>query len=365
MRGDDGSYYISDKDEPRRVLLQLVKSMVRRLHAEAERYYSAYAGKPTNYEDIYYLARQASDELLGEMENPAIRVFVNELKADVSPLVQAANEQNEDPNEPYEPHVPNDLTKLLEETCKYIADVVSKSLLSYHPTPTSTGQLKIIEHACNSANVTSISTLCHDTHIETFLRAKAIALSDGFDEERKNGVRYWNNELSSYEKTPFLKLHGSLDWFEYPLGIGIPPADSYPMRTQTPDGSWQYAYPSQATVPPLLLIGTFNKISHYSSGIFHDLHYRFRSTISKASTMVICGYSFGDKGINTEIVDWILGQPGRRFVIIHPDPNTLVANARGVIQNNWNEWKKNGSIKVIPKRFECVDIDEFEKAIYP
>ena len=111
-RHGDGSYYY-DKDKLPPMVLQFVTSMVRRLNAEAERYYSAYAERPTNYEDIYYLARQASDQLSREMENPAIRVFVNELKADMSPLVTHANEQNEDFNEPNEQHVPNNLKDLL------------------------------------------------------------------------------------------------------------------------------------------------------------------------------------------------------------------------------------------------------------
>ena len=228
-------------------------------------------------------------------------------------------------------------------------------------------QLHVIEDACKSANVTvtSISTLCHDTHVETFLRSKDIALSDGFDEERQNGVRYWNNARSSSDKTPFLKLHGSIDWFRYPSGIGIPPADSYPIRTQTPDGEWQYADLSQTTFPPLLLIGTFNKISYYSSGIFLELVYRFRSTISDASRLVVCGYSFGDKRINEEIVGWVRGKDGRRFVIIHPEPERLKKGARGVIQNNWYRWEKDGLIRIIPKPFECVDIADLKQAISP
>lgn len=79
--------------------------------------------------------------------------------------------------------------------------------------------------------------------------------------------------------------------------------------------------------------------------------------------MVVCGYSFGDKGINTEIIDWIYDKRGRRLVIIHPDPNGLVANARGAIRKNWPKWKKSGLISIISKRFEDVCIDEFDGAL--
>ena len=375
-RSDGGCYYIGDnKDESPPVVLQLVKSMVKGLHAEAERYYSEYAIRPTNYEDIYYLARQARDELLGNMENPAIRSFVDELGAKMSPSIQAANETNEDLNEQFESHIPNDLTKLLEETCNYIADVVSQRLLSHCPTPESMRQLRVIEDACNSFKVTSISTLCHDTHVETFLNSKGVALSDGFSETRsgctKDGLAvnppHWNGDLASDGKTPFLKLHGSVDWFRYTDGHirRIPPDCRYE-RIEI-DGKLRYAEDCR----PQLLIGTFNKMSDYSSGISLDLRCRFRSTIKDASRLVICGYSFGDKGINNEIVDWVHGvdgvhgEEGRRLVIIHPDHMDLVANARVAIQKNWDNWKYRGWMNLIEKTFECVNIADLEKAISP
>ena len=369
-----GLCYVGDTDEPSPVVLKLVKSMVRRLHAEAERYYSAYGERPTNYEDIYYLALQASDELSGNMENPAIRMFVNELKADMSPLLdEAAATKNGDSHETYEQYMPKDFKDLIEKTCKHIEDVVSESL-SHCPTPESIRQLGVIEDACNSFKVTSISTLCHDTHVETFLNSKGVALSDGFSETRsgctKDGLAVdppdWNpDDLTSDLKTPFLKLHGSVNWFPYNGTIRRIPAGCSSQRIKI--GS-DFLYPDKG---PSLLIGTFNKISNYSSGIFRELHYRFRSTIKDASRLVICGYSFGDKGINGEIfdwvrgVDWVHGKEERRLVIIHPDPMDLFANARGAIQQILDDWETNPLIKIIEQRFEDVSFTELEKAISP
>ena len=79
-RHTDGSYnYYPDDaiilpDERTR----LANCMVRRLNEKVERYYSTYAEyteRRTNYEDLFYLARQASDDLKGELENPAILSF--------------------------------------------------------------------------------------------------------------------------------------------------------------------------------------------------------------------------------------------------------------------------------------------------
>ena len=339
----------------------LTNHMVQRLHTEAKRYFSGW--RKVNYEDMFYLAKQASDDEMGEMENPAVRAFVDKLRAEFSPSIEAAKARNDDPNEPRVPDIPGDFKTLLNQTCNYISDIVWQSLCRE---PKSTDHLNIFIDACRSGCVTGISTLCHDTHGETFFRAKGIALSDGFDENAENGVRYWNSDLSSEGKTPFLKLHGSVDWFDlcpdssesaFDVQIGIPHGDFE--HTKTADGVLQLPCDGR----PLLLIGTFNKSTRYSVGIFKDIHCRFRSLLSKSDKLIVCGYSFGDKGINSEIFDWYYAKRGRRFLIIHPDPDELVSNARGAIRNNWGEWEKRGSIKVIPKPLECVGAAEFKEAI--
>ena len=342
---------------------RFVNCMVRRLHAEAERYFSARNERPANYEDLFYLAEQLSDEVLGEMENPAVCPFITKLKADMSPLVEAANAENKDPNKPSYPNIPDDFRALLVKTCNYISNIVWSGL---RPEPTSTNHLKIFVEACGIGNVTGISTLCHDTHVETHLIKEGIALADGFSDEEE-GVRYWKGDLSSNSKIPFLKLHGSVNWFRlrpdcssswYDDRIGIPLAgDRYHTRR---DGRSQMPVDDM----PLLLIGTFNKVAEYSRGIFLDLHHRFRSTLREADRLVVCGYSFGDKGINTAVIEWYYAKRGRRFLIIHPDPCELFSTARAAIRSKWHdEWKDNNSIDFMPSRLEEADVDKFLRII--
>ena len=284
---------------------------------------------------------------MGQMENPAIYPFITKLRADMLLLIEAANSQ-----------IPFD------EPRNYISDIVWRSLCCE---PTSTDHLKIFVEACRTGNVTGISTLCHDTHVETHLRREGIPLDDGFSDEKK-GVRYWNGDLSSNCKIPFLKLHGSVNWFR--LGpdcspswfddkIGIP-LNGDPDRTER-DGKPQTAVDNM----PLLLIGTFNKKAEYSRGIFLDLHHRFRSTLREADQLVVCGYSFGDKGINAAVIEWYYEKRGRRLLIIHPDRDELVCNARAAIQGNFNgEWKDSNSIEFMASRLEKVDAVEFLRMIW-
>ena len=356
-------------------VVRLANCMVRRLHAEAERYFSARDERPANYEDLFYLAKQALDEERGEMENPAIRSFVNQLKADMLPLIN-------DANAPLEQGIPSTFKELLDRTCNYIADIVWGSLCRK---PKSTDHLEIFAEACRCGHVVGISTLCHDKHVEDFLTDKEILLSDGFADE-ESGVRYWNGDFSLQGRIPFLKLHGSVNWFRVRPGssedcyvpdvseeyndrseesgdwsddrIGIPlSGDHY--RMQTAKGVLQVPLDGR----PMLLIGTFNKISEYSRGVFLDLYYHFRTTLNEASKLVICGYSFGDKGINSEITGWYSAEEGRRLVVIDPNPTELVASARRAIANKWCKWEKQEGVEFIAKRLEEVGTDEFLRSI--
>ena len=180
---------------------RLVAWMAQRLYAEAKCYFAHRIGRCANYEDLFYLAKQALDEQAGEAENPAIGAFVNRLMADAATSIDDARAQNGDQIT---------FKELLEETCNYIADRVLHGL---DCRPTCTNHLQILAEACRSGQIGGISTLCHDVHVEEFLAGRGVRLADGFSEE-ETGVRYWNNAFPS-RKIPFLKLHGSVDWFRF------------------------------------------------------------------------------------------------------------------------------------------------------
>ncbi len=359
-RHSDLTYYIDGTTPPTGVV-RLANCMVRWLHAEAERYFSARNERPSNYEDLFYLAKQVSDEEKGQMENPAVYPFITKLRAEMSPLVETANAENKDPNKPSYPYIPRDFQTLLGETCNYISDIVWSALCSVLKPM---DHLKIFVEACRTGNVTGISTLCHDIHVETHLKKAGIAIADGFS-DGKDGVRYWNGDLYSKRKIPFLKrkipflkLHGSVDWCRlspddspswYDERIGIR------LDSTKKDGKVQ----KPVDYRPLLLIGTFNKPVEYSQRIFLDLHHRFRSTLREADQLVVCGYSFGDKGINTAVIEWCYEKCGRRLLIIHPDPDELFSNARPAIHN----LKNSNYIDFIESRLQDVDVDEFLKKI--
>ena len=329
----------------------LAANLARYFHEKAEQYYSGKSGELPNYEDLFYLADQLYSEVMGEAENPALKAFECQFRSNVTPLLERSD-------------LAWSYRDLLTETKNYITDTVRQCLSQ---TAQSHYHLKVIHEVCARGLVSTIATLCHDTHVERYLVDKGILLSDGFSEEQA-GVRYWVGDFSNTESVSFLKLHGSVNWFRLrPDGskhwhddrIGIP-LNGDPDHTRRPDGTLQM---SQYSGRDMVLIGTFNKLSDYGRGIFGDLHYRFRSSIRSCCRLVVCGYSFGDKGINSEITEWMYAKRGRRLVVIHPHPEELANQARGAIRNKWDTWEEQGSVTTIPKRIECVEIDELLSCI--
>jgi len=77
----------------------------------------------------------------------------------------------------------------------------------------------------------------------------------------------------------------------------------------------------------------------------------------------VCGYSFGDKGINSQIINWYYANRGRRLIIIHPNPEKLVENARNAIRSKWQQWIRNEGIRLICKNLENVQENEYLEVV--
>ena len=87
-----------------------------------------------------------------------------------------------------------------------------------------------------------------------------------------------------------------------------------------PDGEL-LDYPAMGR--PLFLTGTFNKILSYQSGIYADQHYRFHEALMNADALVVIGYGFRDKAINSRIVAWAERPGERRMIVVHPRPGRV------------------------------------------
>jgi hypothetical protein len=59
-----------------------------------------------------------------------------------------------------------------------------------------------------------------------------------------------------------------------------------------------------------------------------------RMALREISTLVISGYSFGAKAVNTMITDWIYagGRGERRIAVAHEDSESLREGSRGAME---------------------------------
>src|SRR5258705_6551191 len=179
-------------------------------------------------------------------------------------------------------------------------------------------------------------------------------------------MRCWDARVFQNKdgKIHFFKLHGSLDWYrlrrdgagweEETIGI---PLDGDPYNAKSMNGL------SPVDGRPHMLIGTFNKMLEYTGGIFHDLLCQLRYRLRLTKHVLVCGYGFADKGINTQLVEWMYNDVANKLCVVNPKPDTLVNSARGAIKNKWRDWIADRRLIVVPKGVEHVTLQEIRKAL--
>jgi hypothetical protein len=361
MRHTDGNYYFGkplyahagfhDEYIPR------VLAFLKRLLVEIESYYDFDLGRKINYEDLYYLAAQIHDSEVGEYDNPAVQPLIDKIMLDIKYLLVG---QDNEIRKKWKLH------EIAGEATHYIQDIVwhllSKELkdLNY---------LQSIGDACQDSGISclDIFTLNNDNVLENFLLQRDIKFVDGFGSP-VNRVRYWSPEL--FEEPSFnvrlFKLHGSIKWFllkpdgkswEYER-IGIP-LDSDIWHTKNSGGDMQMPVHGR----PMFLAGTFNKMLQYTSGIYAELHCQLYRTLRHVPILIVCGYGFGDKGINSQIVEWMYYSKRNTMILIHAQPERLRSGARGSIQKNWNNWLGEKKLSIISKWIEEISWEELRNTI--
>lgn len=321
QRHTNGSYVFNLNSIPSHEYVDRIVQFLNRLKTEIDDYFSRNNAPATNYEDIYFVVKQIHDSELRELENPVVQAFIDKIINDIQPILTGQ-----------EPRF--DLYKLAEESMHYIKDIVLK-LLSKQPSDTS--YLEPIKDACQDDEFTNVDifTLNHDILLESFFFQNNVKFIDGFRDEQ-NGVKYWYPELfdSLNYKTRVFKLHGSINWYRLPTyenngedTIGIPRKLDERM-TESPEGKISIAVDGR----PMFLVGTYNKMLEYTTGLYDDLYNRFYTSLRLLKRLVVCGYGFGDRGINLRLLKWINTSSDRKIIVIHPNPDELRNSAGYVIR---------------------------------
>jgi hypothetical protein len=207
-------------------------------------------------------------------------------------------------------------------------------------------------------------TLNHDLVTETHLRERGLAVSDGFEREFGT-LRIWTDTYAVAARR-FFKLHGSIDWYRYPLDLDgwsgqiTARTSEDPFHARGPNGE-MLGFPAGGR--PRLLTGTFNKILSYPSDVFADHHFRFHEALASADRLLIIGYGFRDKAINSRLIAWALRPGERRMVVAHRDPTGLGDGARAAISQKWGGWQKSELLTFVPRHLEGTTWEELRNAL--
>ncbi len=297
-----------------------------------------YLREDANYEQISLLASQVYDALSGEYESAAIVPFAEQLRA-----------------RGFGSEGPGDLRELAARTRDYITDSVH-ALLARRPSRTD--HLRVIVDACSALESVTLATLNHDTVLEAALGEAGVDYDDGFERTAAD-VRLWANEWDA-ARTSLLKLHGSIDWWSYA-------GDAEPWRGiaaarfvgTDPNHPERPGFDLPTSPRPLFLTGTFNKILAYETWlVFPDQHRRFHDALNGASRVVVVGYSFGDKAINSRLIGWLSRSAANRMIVCDPDLDRLRARARGAIRNSWERWISWDQLALIEAKVSELDYHE-------
>jgi hypothetical protein len=148
-------------------------------------------------------------------------------------------------------------------------------------------------------------------------------------------------------------MHGSVDWWDLGRARRNPrlvKADVYPGRVVDHKGRlWD------GVSRPVILVGTFNKMLDYlRPGNLTRLAV-VRRALMGSRALVVAGYSFRDKGVNSLLVNW--AHSGRRMIVVSPylAGEVAPANARPAIRRMWPKWLATGVLTTVAKRFDEVD----------
>ncbi|MFP4015773.1 MAG: SIR2 family protein [Halanaerobiales bacterium] len=362
-----------------------------------------------NYEDIYYVNSQIKDFLI-EYENPVVSDFAEDILDQLCEEYNIENKSNwngkktslehkhslerleigmsaEQNNHELETNNRNKiLVGVARLAADYINDLIRKSL---QPDNTNIEYLDFIREIVLDEDIDKINifTLNHDTLMERYLQDQKMDYYDGFisysdrllshnenhndrflsyndnsdiDQQEQHGwkFRFWQAEfLNSPARIRLLKLHGSIDWYKVKARYN----DNYggyffAQIDGSPESDDFLVEPH-----PLTLTGRSNKILEYNRSIYVDLHYNFYRILPTANTLLISGYSFNDKGINSWLIDWMYSSLEHKIIFIHPRAANCIEKARPGIKRHWKKWEEEGKIQIQPVAIEEFSWSKFKK----
>ena len=310
-----------------------------------------------HYEDLFSLAEQAARAETDHVPNLATVEFLRRLRLESAPLhcgFKGGSLGGEG------------LVGLAFAACEFLHWVVDSKLRSAGKCRRG---LDAISKTALAVDALDVFTLNHDTLVENQLAADGIHdIETGF-EDRTHGQfsvyrsRWWKCTATPRKHVRLFKLHGSLDWwlFDFPgwaRQYAIP--DGEPDRGKDERGQlvdlveWKAAF----------LSGTIVKELRYGLGFWGEQIEGFREHLAAHTTLICCGYGFGDAGVNLRIDQWMCDRldGSNRLVILTPDaPERYLSDKPHWLIRHFEA----GRVHFVPKYFNNCEVSDLRRYFDP
>lgn len=162
----------------------------------------------------------------------------------------------------------------------------------------------LIKKAENGMNIT-IATLNYDNSIELLAESCSVKCDTAIDTWSETG-----EFTSTQGGILLLKLHGSIDW-KFQNGKGEDKPIPHQVIEKVPPDKIQ-----EAGFRPAVIFGQKNKLT--ADGPFLDILRAFKLELTRATRLIIIGYSFRDVHINIYLSQWLNSNIDNHIVIIDP-----------------------------------------------
>lgn len=302
----------------------------------------SFSNRRMNYEDFFYMIDSMHSDENMEFENPLVEYFSDHLFKVHSYLFEPLCEL----------YAPLRLIDLMGEAKNYIRDIVANYL---DKKPNDLCQFNLLNEVNADSNYDKIFifTLNHDLLVEQLLLKNCITYSDGFTDKNEE-TRVWDKEAFT-DRFNLLKLHGSINWSRFDTD------DPYEKKVHI----YKIPHRNSSADSPAIIVGSFNKLRDYSRSTFFDIQCLFSEFLNNCNRLVISGYSFGDQGINSKIINWLYCSRDKKIIVVHKNEEELFENSRPAIHSirHWDKKEGTDLIRVIPKWFEETNWQEIKKFI--
>jgi hypothetical protein len=320
-------------------------------------------GWETNYEDLFYICQQISDNEKHEIDNPAIFPFVSYIEEKTKHLYQTSGNGTKK----------IDLSSLASDSLILIGCIVHHAL-STNKDPMG---FDLIHQLSISKFKFDIATLNHDTLLEHVMAKHDIDFADGFGEEQGD-IRWFEPQRydNNVDKTTLFKLHGSINWHRFrekksENGQSLS-EDKYGqiLHQDSPlhkNEKGEYLIPLNYS--PIFLTGTYNKLSDYNFNIFRTIQCKFEGSLWNYTFIIMSGYGWNDYGINGRLFEWLLSSMDKRLILLHENPAEIKKNSKSAMWHRYDTLVKEGRLIPVKKWFSDFQIHELlpllEKSNFP